>query len=328
MDPTDFDPLKSAQGRARHSGGVNRSGIAPAAVLAAMERHTVDCADGTKLEYFRAGRGGPFLVCINALGQGLLVWSRLVEHFSRTHRVICWKPRGTYEEGRPFTLSDQVADLERIVEQERVHECRLVTWCSGAKIGIEFLRRRPIATSIAIMNGTFKALPGLEHLETPYEQSILQLSQAVARSPGLAPMVMNSMKSLLLGSARAARAQAPEPAFGDLASMIVEPFQSVESTVRYSLQVVDYLLHDIAPSLAAVGAPTLLVSGEFDRISSPGMSRAVSALIPGARYGEIADSTHYGLYEKPKVALPMLESFFEFGDAFTSRFQSPEVRLG
>jgi pimeloyl-ACP methyl ester carboxylesterase len=288
-----------------------------------MERRQIDCGDGSMLEYFVAGTSGPALVCINALGQNLLVWSRLIEHFSRSHRVLCWKPRGTYERtGRQHTLWDQVADLERIVDEESVEQCRMVTWCSGAKVGLEFARRRPIVSSLVLTNGTFKALPGLEHLETTFEQVLLQLCQAVARRPELATMMMKSMRSLLSGTAPGLRGNQ------ELKNMIVEPFESEQSTLQYSLQVVDYLSHDIGPALSSVKAPALLISGQLDTISSPGMSKAVTERLPDARYGEIAGGTHYCLYENPARMIDLLERFFAAPRELQVQGMSAEVGLG
>jgi pimeloyl-ACP methyl ester carboxylesterase len=315
---------------------MDMSTLARGRAHAALCRRSIDGGDGCELEYFVAGADGPPLICITALGQGLLVWSCLVEHFSNDRRVICWKPRGTHEAvERTHTLFDQVADLERIVEAERVSECQLVTWCSGAKVGVEFVRRRPIVSSLVMTNGTFKALPGLEHLETQFEQLMLELCKTVARQPMMARIMMNSMRSLLIGNPKSTTSTITYKGSGgaansnpELKAMVVEPFQSEQSTINYSLQVVDYLSHDIGPSLAAVKIPMLLISGEFDQVSSPLMSKALSQRIPNASYREIPGGTHYCLYEKPEAVVRTLECFFDAPDVFHPLPESTEMVLG
>lgn len=304
--------------------------------LGEAQRRTIDCGDGTTLEYLVAGTQGPALVCINALGQDLVIWNWLVTHFSKSHRVFCWKPRGTYEQtGRWHTLMDQVADLERIVEHENLKDFRVITWCSGAKVGVEFLKRRPLASALVIMNGTFKAFPGLEQLETPFEQMLFKLCQMVAQKKELAGMVMKSMKSLLAGTAPAspqAVAKGPGPtdvlssSSRDLKAMIVEPFEDAQSTVNYSLQVVNYLSHDVGPALATLEVPVLFISGQYDRISSPVMSRAVAKQMPCAYYREVVGGTHYCLYETPEVVIDLVERFFEAPRSF--EFSHPEIAAG
>jgi pimeloyl-ACP methyl ester carboxylesterase len=68
--------------------------------------------------------------------------------------------------------------------------------------------------------------------------------------------------------------------------------------------------------------PTLLLSGENDRISSPGMSKAVAERLPDARYDEIAGGTHYCLYENPEWVIDTLEHFFAARQDFRREAES------
>ncbi|WP_120641358.1 alpha/beta fold hydrolase [Corallococcus llansteffanensis] len=282
-------------------------------VAVALAPRTAMCADGSRLEYFVSETQGPVLVLINALGLGLLTLRGLIEHFSKSYRVICWKPRGTY--GPVRTLRNQVEDLDLILANEGVSRCRMVTWCSGAKVGIEFFRRRPIASSLVLMNGAYKSIPGLEQHETPFEQTMLKLCEMVVQRPALASTMMNSMRALLTGVVPG-RKDAVSPLDGvaggrELKAAIVEPFSSMESTTHYSHQVIDYLSHDIAPSLAGVDVPVLLLAGQNDQISAAGMSKAIAARLPKADYAELPSGTHYGVYEKPELVTALIDRFFQ-----------------
>lgn len=273
-------------------------------------RQTV-AADGASLRYFVAGVAGPSIVCVNALGQDLLVFSRVARELARRHRVILWKPRGTFEDSRDAsTLWHQVADLQRICEAEAIEDCSLLSWCSGAKVAIEFARSAPQVSSLVLTNGTFKLYPGLEHAETEFEQTLFELCRAVAEDPELAPMVMDSMRALLSGGA--SRFSSSGHAFqndSDLSDLIVEPFQSPNTTLRYARQVVNYLTHDVSRSAVSLRQPVLLISGRDDRVSSSLMARAVAERIPHGDFAEIAGGSHYCLYEKPAEALAVLEPF-------------------
>lgn len=296
-------------GSARHARSAALTGLASGAAARATPG-----GGGSELRYFVAGESGPHLVCVNALGQDLLVFSRLVEQLARNHRVVAWKPRGTFEPERPVTtLWDQVSDLRRILDAESVRDCTLVSWCSGAKVAIESARRAPEVRAIVLTNGTFKTYPGLEHVETEFEQTLLELCKIVVESPQLAPMVMDSMRSLLGGGAArfASRTDGSSATREDLtlAALIVEPFQSPDTTLRYARQVVDYLTHDISPAIAAVDQPVLVVSGENDRVSSPVMARAIAAKLPRGSFAEIAGGSHYCLYENASEVIPIVESF-------------------
>jgi pimeloyl-ACP methyl ester carboxylesterase len=273
---------------------------------------TTRAADGATLPYFVTGAAGPLVVCVNALGQDLLVFSRVVQKLAQRHRVILWKPRGTFELDREVTtLWDQVADLERICEAEAVEQCALLSWCSGAKVAIEFAQRASSVCSLVLTNGTFKTYPGLEHAETEFEQMLFELCSAVVQSPELAPMVMDSMRGLLAGGAGRFSASGGSAAQSDsaLSALIVEPFQSSATTLRYAKQVVNYLSHDISQAASSLRQPVLLLAGRDDRVSSNVMARAVADRIPRGDFAEIGGGTHYCLYEKSAEALSLIESF-------------------
>lgn len=276
---------------------------------------TTSGGDGSVLRYFVAGDAGPHVVCVNALGQDLLVFTRLAERLAAGHRIVAWKPRGTFEPDRPVTtLWDQVADLRRILDAEAIRDCTLVSWCSGAKVAIELARRAPEVRALILTNGTYKTYPGLEHAETEFEQTLLELCKIVVESPHLAPMVTDSIRSLLGGGAprfgRGDGVAPPSPGEDSaLAELLVEPFQSPETTLRYATQVVDYLTHDISPAIPVVEQPVLVISGEHDRVSSPVMARAIADRLPRGSFAEIAGGSHYCLYEHASDAIPIVESF-------------------
>jgi pimeloyl-ACP methyl ester carboxylesterase len=275
-------------------------------------------AGGVPLPYVVAGTSGPYIVCVNALGQDLLVFSRLIRHFARSNRVIAWRPRGTFEpaDAPATTIWDQVADLRRILDAERIGDCALVTWCSGAKVAIEFARRSPEVSALVLTNGTFTSYPGLEHAATEFEKMLLELCLAVVEHPELADMVMDSMLTLLKGNTkRFAAADTASSAHDDpaLAALIREPFQSPRTTRRYAAQVVDYLSHDVSESLDALQQRALVIAGQNDRISSSVMAEAVAGHARAGSFAEIEGGSHYCLYESADRTIRLIEAFLDPG---------------
>jgi nucleoside-diphosphate-sugar epimerase len=168
--------------------------------LERMERRTIDLGADGSLDYHVGGAGEQTLIFINALGQRLFMWHWLLLRFSQRYRVIAWVPRGTFG-AKPLTIEDQVADLERIVERERVTSCRILCWCNGTRVGLEFQHRhQPSVSSMVFINGSFKPVKALERFYTLYEKTLGQLCEMVSRKPQLAPVVMKSMQSFLSGA--------------------------------------------------------------------------------------------------------------------------------
>lgn len=295
------------------------------------EARSVHCEDGSALRYWVAGHGERPLVCVNAHGQDLLVMAQLASALAPRWRVIAWKPRGTFEPSGPVaTLWEQVRDLTRILANEQVSECALITWCAGAKVAMEFARRSPAVRALVLTNGTFTRIPGLEAHETQFEQTLWELCRAVVRTPALADMMKSSMRALLGGaSSQGARPGNDSAGTQDAAlqALIGEPFLSTESTLRYAAQVVDYLSHDITPCLSELGMPTLVLSGEHDRVSSPLMARAVAERLPRAWFAQIPSGSHYCLYERRDESARVIEEFLA-GALGATKAESPRVSLG
>jgi pimeloyl-ACP methyl ester carboxylesterase len=66
---------------------------------------------------------------------------------------------------------------------------------------------------------------------------------------------------------------------------------------------------DLRTGLAAVNKPTLVMCGALDLTTPPAMAREAAALIPGARYEEIADSGHCPMLEQPQVLARLIGDF-------------------
>lgn len=67
----------------------------------------------------------------------------------------------------------------------------------------------------------------------------------------------------------------------------------------------------ITHELAAITAPTLVVSGTEDRPISPSLARDVAELIPGAAFRPFAETGHAVMIERAERFNVLLESWIE-----------------
>jgi 3-oxoadipate enol-lactonase len=58
---------------------------------------------------------------------------------------------------------------------------------------------------------------------------------------------------------------------------------------------------DLRPELGAIRAPALVLKGPLDRYTPVAWSKEIAALIPGARYVEIAGTGHCSHISMPEV---------------------------
>ncbi|MGE5128975.1 MAG: alpha/beta fold hydrolase [Sphingomonadaceae bacterium] len=66
---------------------------------------------------------------------------------------------------------------------------------------------------------------------------------------------------------------------------------------------------DLAPRLARIANPTLVLCGALDRTTPPELARRLAEHIPGASYREIPDSGHCPMLEQPGTLVDMVLGF-------------------
>lgn len=291
-----------------------------ASLFDTLAPRTVDRA-GSPLPYRVAGStGGSAIVLLNALGQGLHYWGRLMDLLARNHRVILWEPRGTEVGPHPFKLRDQVDDLEAILKNEGIEVCHLVGWCTGPKVAVEFYLRHPAAVaSMVFLNGTFKCAGSPKELDTPYERNFEPLCGILDRRPAMAASILKSLR-LSMGTDGSELAGEPDSEElsirvlslmnRDLRPHVLAPFRNETVVVNYARQLVDFWSHDTRKSAPQVRVPVLLLSAEHDAVASPEMSRMMAKLLPNARHVHVEGATHYCLYDRPELVAGLMEELF------------------
>lgn len=305
--------------RRRQTAEMDRSLARAAALSAELQPKTVPVNEG-QLTYFTAGSKGTPVIMINALGQGLRYWSRLMSELSQEHKVVIWEPRGTVAAPQPFSIADQVNDLHAILSHEGIENCHLIAWCTGPKVAIEFYLRRPEAVaSMVLLNGAYKCATTPRTLISEYENNLEGLFRTLDRMPNMASVIRNA----LLQSAVDAEIPSPPAMDGkelaarvlllksrDLQTEILKPFESEVSTLNYARQVLEFYSCDVGPKAPKVEVPVLLIGGEYDNIASPAFSRHLAKSLPSSRYVELSGATHYCLYEQSGRVCGLIQEFF------------------
>jgi pimeloyl-ACP methyl ester carboxylesterase len=265
---------------------------------------------------------------LNAFGQGLEYWYRLLDRLIERHRVIIWELRGTADPSPPLRLSDQADDLEAILRHEGIETCHLVGWCTGPKVAIEFQRRHPSAvSSMVFLNASLKCDGSPEELDSVYERNVETLCRMVARQPSMAPSVRAALSPDAQSEAELLKdPENEEMSAGVLALMNVDlkssvraPFRNDQTTFNYSRQAVDFWSHDVRPQARDIQVPVFLLSAEYDQVATPAASVAAAELLPRSRHVHVKGATHYCLYDRPEFVAGMLTSFFANPDAFVAQ---------
>jgi pimeloyl-ACP methyl ester carboxylesterase len=284
-----------------------------------LSRKTV-AAHGSDLNYYAGGSRGDAIVVLNALGQGLEYWYRLLDNLIESHRVIIWEPRGTTAPRPPFGVAEQVDDLDAILQQEGIENAHLIGWCTGPKVAIDFYLRRPAAVrSMVFLNGTFKCDGSPEELNSPYEQNVESLLRMLVKKPAMATTVKKTFQApaetneieLLQGvDGEEASVSVLSLMNSHLKASVLAPFRTEQTTLNYAHQLIDFWSRDVRPRASEVTVPVLLIAAEYDQVATPAGSKAACDLFPNARYLCVPGATHYCLYDRPEFLAGMLKDFF------------------
>lgn len=277
--------------------------------------------DGTELNYYVVGSGAQSVVLLNALGQKMECWHRLIDELAENYTVITWEPRGTVSPPPPFGLADQVNDLEAILRYEDVEKCHLAGWCTGAKVAIDFYLRRPsMVISMAFLNSTFKCDRSPQELDSPYERNMESLCRMLVRKPAMAASVMKNLQSppeqdeteFLSGPANEELSVSVLSQMNtNLKSYVVAPFKTEATTANYAHQLVDFWSHDSRGKASKVQIPVLLMAAEYDLVAAPASSKIAAGLFPNAQHVFVKGATHYCLYDRADFVADLLRKFFE-----------------
>ena len=290
-----------------------------------LSRKTVT-AHGSDLNYYVGGSRGDAVVVLNALGQGLEYWYRLLDNLIENHRVIIWEPRGTTAPPPPFGLAEQADDLDAVLQQEGIENAHLIGWCTGPKVAIDFYLRRPAAVrSMVFLNGTFKCDGSPEELNSPYEQNVESLLRMLVKKPAMATTVKKTFQApaetneeeLLQSVGEEASVSVLSLMNTHLKTSVLAPFRTEQTTLNYAHQLIDFWSCDVRPRASEVNVPVLLIATEYDQVATPAGSKAACDLFPNARYLYVRGATHYCLYDRPEFLAGVLKDFFADPGSFS-----------
>jgi pimeloyl-ACP methyl ester carboxylesterase len=105
--------------------------------------------NGLRIAFLKAGSADSAkvpLVFLHNGGADSTVWTRQLEHFSKSHQVYAFDFIGygkSDQPDSPYTLDSQVSQLDAFLQSQRIVRAILIGNCVGASTAIEFASRFP-----------------------------------------------------------------------------------------------------------------------------------------------------------------------------------------
>jgi pimeloyl-ACP methyl ester carboxylesterase len=202
-------------------------------------------------------------------------------------------------------MAQIAARVERFCAARGLGEIMLVGHSMGGNVALELALARPGLVRRLVLADPAAEPAGMP----PYARSYLDASRGWAALR--ASMALARPLSLVGG-------RVPHAHGGGI---VLPALRRVSYWARHDADALRALLdglfaNPIGPRLAEVRQPTLVISGEFDPLVPPALSKQVAESIPGARYVVIRNAAHTPMDERPR----------EFASAVLEFLQKSGVR--
>jgi 3-oxoadipate enol-lactonase len=223
---------------------------------------------------------GTLLLFLHGIRGNRRNWIRQVEFFSRRFKAVAWDARGYGDsddyEG-PLQFEEHfTGDALRVADHCGAKRMHLVGLSMGGRIARNFALRHPERLASLVLAGTspgFDALSGDEMKRFVAERRAAPTPESVRRLLG-SRVVAGAYENLMDSMQR------------------VHP-QSFEKTLEASVA------QDRAAPIERIKVPTLIITGDEDKVYSPALSRDMARRIPGAELVVMKGVGHLSNLEQP-----------------------------
>jgi 3-oxoadipate enol-lactonase len=246
--------------------------------------------------YYEEHGSGPPLLLIPGIPAIANDWGSLAEPLSRTRHVISYDNRGSGQSSvtpGPYTTAQLAADGVALLDHLGIERADVFGMSMGGMIAQELALTRPDRVNKLVLGCTHA---GIRHAVSPPRETGLAFAMDTAdwaeRMRALAPHAF---------------ARDVDPRMLD--AFIAKKSKDVQDPAGYRAQIDAVLAHDSYERLPLLEMPTLIVTGDDDRVIPGGSSDVLRERIPGSRLEVIAGAGHLFFIERPDATIELLESF-------------------
>jgi 3-oxoadipate enol-lactonase len=274
----------------------------------------VEVADGTRIAYSLGGRrDGEPLLMIHGLGADTRGWIMQKRALGRQYRLIMVDNRGVGQSGRaegPYDLEVMAGDAISVLDHAGYGSAHVM----GASMGGIITEIIGVRHAERVRSLTL-ACTACHHYT--WRRELLGEWADEAEAFGMREFVRRNLQ-WMLGPRSLSRTWPAMAVLGPLAFNV--PVESFVAQIHAILAMEDTLRAE----LAGVVAPTLVLCGSQDVLTTQGDSEEIASLIPGAELAVVRGGAHLFMVEQ---ARPFNRTVVDFLDRVTApaRFVEPAV---
>jgi pimeloyl-ACP methyl ester carboxylesterase len=265
----------------------------------------VDLGDVT-IAYDVSGDGEP-VVLVCGCGQPAIAWHVGLVPALRAagYQVITFDNRGIAPSSSPpapYSVAEMVADTIGLIDHLGLDRVRIAGHSMGGWIAETIAARHPDRVRAA-------ALMGSCNVATAWEKAITTVERDLARLDIDLPPLFYACEILRYLPNRDLQNDEIVEGWlaligGDAAPPNPGRLGQFEACLAWSLDL------ERTRAWPEITVPCIVVAFEHDIDSPPARAREAAALIPGARFAEIADASHLGIFTHADAVAAVLVDFF------------------
>jgi 3-oxoadipate enol-lactonase len=258
--------------------------------------------EGTQLHYVDIGVGDPPVVLLHAFPLHSDMWAPQVACLAAGRRVIVPDLKGFGKSSAPddpssYSMADYVAQVTGLLGQLGVERIVLGGLSMGGYVAFSFLSRHSDMVVGLVLADTRagRDMPDVLRRRTDQQEQV--------RREGVDGLVETLLEGLLAAQTRETRPQLVEQVRRIMASNPPAGFVGGLEAMKGR--------PDSLPRLGTIEAPTLVLVGEHDKPSPPGVVRVWQERIPGSRLVVVPGAGHLSNLESPDVFNAELTDFLD-----------------
>ncbi|MDE3240020.1 MAG: alpha/beta fold hydrolase [Paracoccaceae bacterium] len=246
-----------------------------------------------KLHVEEAGTGAPALVFLHYWGGSSRTWRHVIPALAPAFRTIAVDQRGWGRSDKPvagYALSDLADDAETLIESLALDRYILVGHSMGGKVAQLMASRHPAGLAGLVLVAPSPPSP----MGVP-----LEIRRGMVQAYESRDSIIATVRQVLAGTPLV-----PD----DLEQVVTDSLQG--SPAARSAWPLEASQEDITAQAEQIRVPTLVVSGEEDRVDPPAVLRQeLMPRIPQARLHVLPGIGHLSPLEAPDDLADLIRSF-------------------
>jgi len=255
-----------------------------------------------ELYYEEHGHGDP-LLCIMGFATDSTGWLLQTPAFAEHYRTIVFDNRGVGRSAKPtgaYTIHEMADDAAALLDHLDIDRAHVLGLSMGGMIAQELVLRHPHRVQKLILAATFPEpdVATEENRKIIFTQmggSITEAGEMKIDFTALNPLMF--FQHLLPLVFNPSFIQTELPKLMQLFSGALQYGFSIEAIMG---QMQAILAHKATDRLSTITAPTLVLTGDADRLISPANSAVLARSIPGAKLVEVPGGSHGFNIEMPE----------------------------